>query len=290
MRVRDLEKIIGIDRVDLDEYQENILSYTQKLLGNYIDIKDKKHFTSISIYSLYPLLFMDVFQFSSEKKQLMIHFSHNHFTSLFILDHLYDEDKIENPIELLILLVLYSESRKMLNEIESQHKDISFPEMKQTFQGLYEEKYVYSHPKILSDEDEKKYCYDKYSFAKLALRVYKNNSQVFVSNDVMNTLFISHDYFAYGRQILDDLEDYIDDDNNCQFNIYNNHFWAHYGIEVPIRADRTIFLNLLELSKGYFEAAKKILPSSSSAWYRYIDFYEKIAEENIAKIKQLHHE
>lgn len=29
MKVRDLEKIIGINRVDLDRYQENILSYTQ---------------------------------------------------------------------------------------------------------------------------------------------------------------------------------------------------------------------------------------------------------------------
>ena len=279
MKINDVQQILNITNSEWNIYYELITtSLKTSTLSHMPFFNQIDNIQSISLYSLYPLLFRKEFQLSDQNLKTLIPFSHNHFTSLFILDKIYDSQKVEEPIDLLILLEQYSKNMMFLsNEI---HPDIT-ENICKTLTGLYKEKYCYQYNQILPLEEERQYAYDKYSFAKIALKVFQSSSNFPKEQAILEELYASHDYFAYGRQILDDLEDFQQDYKNKQFNIYVNRFLMKYSDEALPTYDQALFRELLLESKQAFENSLNSLSLEFTYWKNYINFYLTICEKYI---------
>lgn len=279
MKINDVQQILDITNSEWNIYYELITtSLKTSTLSHMPFFNQIDNIQSISIYSLYPLLFRKEFQLSDQNLKALIPFSHNHFTSLFILDKIYDSQKVEEPIDLLILLEQYSKNMMFLsNEI---HPDVT-ENICKTLTGLYKEKYCYRYNQILPLEEERQYAYDKYSFAKIALKVFQSSSNFPKEQAILEELYVSHDYFAYGRQILDDLEDFQKDYKNKQFNIYVNRFLIKYSDETLPTYDQALFRELLLEAKQAFENSLKSLSLEFTYWKNYINFYLTICEKYI---------
>ena len=279
MKINDVQQILDITNSEWNIYYELITtSLKTSTLSHMPFFNQIDNVQSISLYSLYPLLFRKEFQLSDQNLKALIPFSHNHFTSLFILDKIYDSQKVEEPIDLLILLEQYSKNMMFLsNEI---HPDIT-ENICKTLTGLYKEKYCYQYNQILPLEEERQYAYDKYSFAKIALKVFQSSSNFPKEQAILEELYASHDYFAYGRQILDDLEDFQQDYKNKQFNIYVNRFLIKYSDETLPTYDQALFRELLLESKQAFENSLNSLSLEFTYWKNYINFYLTICEKYI---------
>lgn len=279
MKINDVQQILDITNSEWNIYYELITtSLKTSTLSHMPFFNQIDNIQSISLYSLYPLLFRKEFQLSDQNLKALIPFSHNHFTSLFILDKIYDSQKVEEPIDLLILLEQYSKNMMFLsNEI---HPDVT-ENICKTLTGLYKEKYCYRYNQILSLEEERQYAYDKYSFAKIALKVFQSSSNFPKEQAILEELYASHDYFAYGRQILDDLEDFQQDYKNKQFNIYVNRFLMKYSDETLPTYDQALFRELLLESKQAFENSLNSLSLEFTYWKNYINFYLTICEKYI---------
>ena len=279
MKINDVQQILDITNSEWNIYYELITtSLKTSTLSHMPFFNQIDNIQSISLYSLYPLLFRKEFQLSDQNLKALIPFSHNHFTSLFILDKIYDSQKVEEPIDLLILLEQYSKNMMFLsNEI---HPDVT-ENICQTLTGLYKEKYCYRYNQILPLEEERQYAYDKYSFAKIALKVFQSSSNFPKEQAILEELYASHDYFAYGRQILDDLEDFQQDYKNKQFNIYVNRFLMKYSDETLPTYDQALFRELLLESKQAFENSLNSLSLEFTYWKNYINFYLTICEKYI---------
>ena len=279
MKINDVQQILDITNSEWNIYYELITtSLKTSTLSHMPFFNQIDNIQSISLYSLYPLLFRKEFQLSDQNLKALIPFSHNHFTSLFILDKIYDSQKVEEPIDLLILLEQYSKNMMFLsNEI---HPDVT-ENICKTLTGLYKEKYCYRYNQILPLEEERQYAYDKYSFAKIALKVFQSSSNFPKEQAMLEELYASHDYFAYGRQILDDLEDFQQDYKNKQFNIYVNRFLMKYSDETLPTYDQALFRELLLESKQAFENSLNSLSLEFTYWKNYINFYLTICEKYI---------
>lgn len=279
MKINDVQQILDITNSEWNIYYELITtSLKTSTLSHMPFFNQIDNVQSISLYSLYPLLFRKEFQLSDQNLKALIPFSHNHFTSLFILDKIYDSQKVEEPIDLLILLEQYSKNMMFLsNEI---HPDIT-ENICKTLTGLYKEKYCYRYNQILPLEEGRQYAYDKYSFAKIALKVFQSSSNFPKEQAILEELYASHDYFAYGRQILDDLEDFQQDYKNKQFNIYVNRFLMKYSDETLPTYDQALFRELLLESKQAFENSLNSLSLEFTYWKNYINFYLTICEKYI---------
>lgn len=279
MKINDVQQILDITNSEWNIYYELITtSLKTSTLSHMPFFNQIDNVQSISLYSLYPLLFRKEFQLSDQNLKALIPFSHNHFTSLFILDKIYDSQKVEEPIDLLILLEQYSKNMMFLsNEI---HPDVT-ENICKTLTGLYKEKYCYRYNQILPLEEERQYAYDKYSFAKIALKVFQSSSNFPKEQAILEELYASHDYFAYGRQILDDLEDFQQDYKNKQFNIYVNRFLMKYSDETLPTYDQALFRELLLESKQAFENSLNSLSLEFTYWKNYINFYLTICEKYI---------
>lgn len=279
MKINDVQQILNITNSEWNIYYELITtSLKTSTLSHMPFFNQIDNVQSISLYSLYPLLFRKEFQLSDQNLKALIPFSHNHFTSLFILDKIYDSQKVEEPIDLLILLEQYSKNMMFLsNEI---HPDVT-ENICKTLTGLYKEKYCYRYNQILPLEEERQYAYDKYSFAKIALKVFQSSSNFPKEQAILEELYASHDYFAYGRQILDDLEDFQQDYKNKQFNIYVNRFLIKYSDETLPTYDQALFRELLLESKQAFENSLNSLSLEFTYWKNYINFYLTICEKYI---------
>ena len=279
MKINDVQQILDITNSEWNIYYELITtSLKTSTLSHMPFFNQIDNIQSISLYSLYPLLFRKEFQLSDQNLKALIPFSHNHFTSLFILDKIYDSQKVEEPIDLLILLEQYSKNMMFLsNEI---HPDVT-ENICKTLTGLYKEKYCYRYNQILPLEEERQYAYDKYSFAKIALKVFQSSSNFPKEQAILEELYASHDYFAYGRQILDDLEDFQKDYKNKQFNIYVNRFLMKYSDEALPTYDQALFRELLLESKKAFENSLNSLSLEFAYWRNYINFYLTICEKYI---------
>ena len=279
MKINDVQQILDITNSEWNIYYELITtSLKTSTLSHMPFFNQIDNIQSISLYSLYPLLFRKEFQLSDQNLKALIPFSHNHFTSLFILDKIYDSQKVEEPIDLLILLEQYSKNMMFLsNEI---HPDVT-ENICKTLTGLYKEKYCYRYNQILPLEEERQYAYDKYSFAKIALKVFQSSSNFPKEQAILEELYASHDYFAYGRQILDDLEDFQKDYKNKQFNIYVNRFLIKYSDETLPTYDQALFRELLLESKQAFENSLNSLSHEFTYWKNYINFYLTICEKYI---------
>lgn len=282
MKISDVKQIIAISEKEWLYFSQLIERKVKETLGSTMPfLHQKSTLQTISLYSLYPLMFRKEFQFEEKTLENLIVFSHHHFTSLFILDNIYDTQSIEEPIELLILLEQYAQSMSFLNALENKSDVNISGNIAKTLAGLYKEKYVYKPHEVLSPREEVQYTHDKYSFAKIALKVYQERSENPLPNNIMEDLYRSHDFFAYGRQILDDLEDFKRDYENRQFNIYINRYFKKYGKEAIPHADEDLFLDLLIEAKNNFNCAVKTLSYNFSYWVNYINFYLKICEKHI---------
>lgn len=276
MKINDVQQILDITNSEWNIYYELITTSLKTSTLSHMPFFNQ--IDNIQSISLYPLLFRKEFQLSDQNLKALIPFSHNHFTSLFILDKIYDSQKVEEPIDLLILLEQYSKNMMFLsNEI---HPDVT-ENICKTLTGLYKEKYCYRYNQILPLEEERQYAYDKYSFAKIALKVFQSSSNFPKEQAILEELYASHDYFAYGRQILDDLEDFQQDYKNKQFNIYVNRFLIKYSDETLPTYDQALFRELLLESKQAFENSLNSLSLEFTYWKNYINFYLTICEKYI---------
>lgn len=283
MKINDVKNIINISTEEWDYYSQLIENNLMNTIVPYISLSKNK-FQTISIYSLYPLMFRKEFLLTDKNLDDLIVFSHHHFTSLFILDKLYDSQNIESPIDLLVLLEQYAYSRKFMLELKNSRDRIYISDgINKTLNGLYKEKYIYKYNKTLPLNEEATYVHDKYCFAKIALIVYNNRTINPIDATVINNLCISHDYFAYGRQILDDLEDFNEDYKNKQFNIYTNRYFTKYKNKDLLEFDSTIFQDLLSEANEYFEKSLNYSSNKFPYWENYIRFYAEICERYLNK-------
>ncbi|MGM9886859.1 MAG: hypothetical protein ACI31W_06410 [Lactococcus sp.] len=266
---------------------ENSKSFVKK---NYAFIKDDSPLISTSLYSYYPLLFQDILELKSENLEELLNFSNTFFISLFLFDKIYDEQKFNNSLEIIVLLDLYHEARNLL-----EHYCIKFPEIQylvlkyysETKEEFYSEKFILSRNTLLDEEEIKDYCSIKYSYAKIAVLIYSCFS--LKENLNMNDLLKSHDLFAYGRQILDDMEDFQEDFLNGQFNIYNCEFLKEFPESSSPNLSDDIQILLLSKAKEAFE--KSIIKISNNSksktgWERYIEFYLTITKRRLSVLTE----
>lgn len=279
MQINDIKQILEISESEWI-YFSNFINQQIKttILVNMPFLNKNKNLQSISLYSLYPLLFRKEFKLFGSNLENLIVFSHNHFMSLFILDKIYDSQKIYEPIDLLVLLEQYSNNKSFLKSLNIEDDTFISENITKTLYGLYKEKYVYKYNKILTHNEEIEYAYDKYSFAKIALKVFNLTSGYPINEKVFEELCLSHNYFSYGRQILDDIEDFSVDFDNNHFNIYTNrYFFETNSFERPLFKN-SIFIDLLLESKKYFYMALDVLSIDFKLWRNYINFYISICD------------
>ncbi|MHC5279467.1 hypothetical protein ACYRFT_04230 [Listeria kieliensis] len=243
--------------------------------------------TSISLYSFYPLLFDTILEIPKNTIDLLTKISHFHFFTLFLLDKIYDKQQIQDAFSLLALMDMHYESKSQINQFvqDNEKRTLIKHFYQETKHGLYKEKYNYDKHTQMSLSEIESYCFSKYSYAKIAILLYAEVSKK-DNRDTLQKLLVSHDYFAVGRQILDDLDDFDEDYQNNSFNIYRSFFMAHYGAERRQVASKELKYDLLELAKEYFKKALvETQKYSNTGWNRYILFYLKEAEKLIVLLK-----
>jgi len=126
---------------------------------------------------------------------------------------------------------------------------------------------VIAYIKIREDKELFDYCKDKYVIAKLIVYLSYECSRGCDEN-ILNTLYYSHDCYALGRQLLDEIEDYRDDYEIDKFNIYAYRLIKKYG---KLENENLIKTELICIAKTEFNkaiAAIENLPDCG--WKRFL--------------------
>ncbi len=278
LKVEQVLDILNITNQEYIEFTNIINSVNSKFsIKNLGFLKNDAPLISNSIYSYYPLMFKNIMNMGKDNLPFLIEFSHLHFISLFLLDKIYDEQKFSNSLDLLVLLDLYHENQNNLNMITTYYPDIKEEIQKYlsvTKEGFFKEKYIYSYENSLNISEIETYCYNKYSYAKIALLIYEKFCNTFLDKEIIDVLKESHDYFAVGRQILDDLDDYMDDYSHNSYNIYTNYYYKKNNLSKNLTESKPLQEELTTLSIEYLKKSLNMVKDyTESGWYRYISFY-----------------
>lgn len=90
VKISDVKQIIDISEEEWTYFSHFIDQNVKKdLRSHLIFLNQDDRLQTVSLYSLYPLMFRKEFKFEREEIERLISFSHNHFTSLFILGELH---------------------------------------------------------------------------------------------------------------------------------------------------------------------------------------------------------
>lgn len=288
MKKNEVKEILSITTCEYEKLTEYIndcgVKFTKRNFSFLED--DGEPLTSISIYSFYPLLFKKILRIPNDQLNILMKISHFHFISLFLLDKIYDEEIVTEAFELLALLDIYSENKKTMEKYfkkDSTAQSLVENYFLATKKGMFEEKYSYKRDTNMTLAEIEKYCFSKYSYMKIAILLYTEVSE-YKEEKKIQELLLTHDYFAVGRQILDDIDDYLEDYENDSFNIYTNYFIIKHGDNSILYEDHNLKMELLDLSIMYLDKAMDLMEGySDTGWFNYIKFYETEAQ----RIKKL---
>ena len=188
MNKKTVLEILNISEDDYSTYIDYINQSDADLIVNDLPFFDSKEvLTSISLYSLYPILFENYFEFTDQDLKEIITASHYHFATLFIIDEIFDTQQISESMFLLILLTYHKIHIKNLEASVNKFPDIKSEIEKyylSTKAYLFKEKYVFDYSLPLSIKEIENYCSAKYSYAKIAILIYSKYSK----NDVFHLI------------------------------------------------------------------------------------------------------
>lgn len=280
MKKQEMCRIFDMSDIEFNEYylflEEQIKVFSLK---HFPFLNNELPLTSISFYSLYPLLFRKEFNLESNVLKELIVYSHFHFISLFILDKIYDTQTIDNPIDFLVLLEFFAESKRLTYKyLEKQRSPELSSKIKEFFNNtktdLYYEKYVYKRKTLLTSKELELHCNNKYAYAKIAVLLYNCYSSA-VSEEDIHRLLKSHDYFSVGRQLMDDIDDYHTDFESDMYNAYTDLFYKRHSKDSKLTECKQTTDELLTLANQYFLKSQDILPKRGfKKWKNYIMFYQ----------------
>lgn len=271
-----MKKIQLIRLLDIDE--ESYLTYVKELnflnkefKSKYFPFIEEKNILPISFYSYYPVVFRDFFDFNQEQLLNLLKTSHFHFVSLFVLDKLYDSSTNEKKLDFLVMLEMHSYSKNNISKYIKENKCKVDNLYIENMKSLYDEKYNYNINNKLNMKEIENYCFEKYSYAKIIILLFSEIKKI--DESILMLLLNTHDKFAVGRQIIDDLTDYQIDYEENTFNIYLNQLENNKISNNSLEND-SLKLYLINYAIQQFEDIKElIIEHTNTCWYRYVDMY-----------------
>ncbi|WP_404456735.1 hypothetical protein [Oceanobacillus kapialis] len=290
MEKEKVQSYLRLSTPTFKKYTDILMSENERFASSRFGhfYKDGEHFLGLSMYSYYPLFFREVIQLEETYLEKLLKFSHFHFLSLFLLDQIYDSNKIRNSYEMIVLVRLYQEAAYSMKDLIGKHEDImNLIEVNQIHNdvSMLNEKYVLNYNQTYKESIIKEYCMNKYIYAKSALQVYSLFDHT-VKEDTLDKLNLSHDFFAIGRQYLDDLLDYEEDFNEGGFNIYSYHFYQKHPTESLLEEDDEVVAYMISEAEKYLKNAVVTLDDLPvTGWKRYLESYAKRISSY--KVKQI---
>ncbi|ELK48114.1 hypothetical protein D479_04353, partial [Halobacillus sp. BAB-2008] len=73
----------------------------------------------------------------------LIIFSHYHFLSLFLLDQIYDSNKIRDSFEIIVLVRLYQKAAYYMKDLVKDHEDLM---------AIIEENQIYNDTSMINEK------------------------------------------------------------------------------------------------------------------------------------------
>ncbi len=269
MKLETLKYIIGVDEKIFQNILDRII-YTDAEIGK-IYLKDNEMLFNLSLYSYYPLLFKELFDFKTVWTELCL-FSRYYSGWLLIMDKIYDNVSECNSKEILIMSTILSKAEQIISVIFQGKRDI-YDRIK-VFRNINDstmlkEKYYFSYHGNYEDQELFNYCKDKYVLAKLIVFLcyyYDDNS---IDDSLLEELYYSHDCYAIGRQILDEIEDVREDYNIGKFNIYAYKLIKQYGKVID---EENVKKELINTAYNYYaEAIRVIEDINDCGWKRFLN-------------------
>lgn len=273
MKLETLKYILGIDDETYQCINNDIIDYETSLGKVYFE--GRGLLFNLGIYSYYPLLFQPLFDCGKDLRDVML-FSRYYTGWLFILDKQYDDKNEYNSKELLIMSTVLSEAEHILSSIIKLNKQEIYEQVRE-FRNINDltmlkEKNYLSYEKDLDDIELFEYCKDKYVIAKMIVYLCFVCSDSF-DVETLQKLYYSHDCYAIGRQILDEIDDYKEDYAINKFNIYAYKLLKEYG---EIKEENAIKMGLIsEAEKYFYEAIASVKSLPNCGWKRFLEVNEK---------------
>lgn len=284
-----IQEYLGLTNEKFIEYTNLLLEENENFANNRFDLFHSKDepLLGLSMYSYYPLFFKELFNTEEFLMRKLIIFSHYHFLSLFLLDQIYDSNKIRDSFEIIVLVRLYQKAAYYMKDLVKDHEDLmAIIEENQIYNdtSMINEKYSFNYKQTYSPSIINDYCKDKYVYAKSALDIYNFFGS---TNDYfLKDLKLSHDYFAVGRQYLDDSIDYQEDSLEGGFNIYTYYFYQKHSANIDLYEDKEILSYLIEEAKmNLKKSISSIEHLPDTGWKRYLEAYSK--RLNNYKVEQI---
>lgn len=271
LKTEMLRYILGIDKKEFDQLKSMIVA-SDSAIGKGL-ITEGKVLFDISVYSFYPLLFREVFEINDPMAlKCAILFSRYYSGWLFILDKNYDASHTRaEKNDLLVMSRVLSSAEWFLHQLLPLECKDGWMEMfsyRVTNDiEMVKEKNHYSYEKSFSDEELFSYCKNKYVLSKAVLFLCAFLSNKTDSN-AYHAIALSHDYFAVGRQIMDEIMDLAEDYAAGKFNIYAYKLMQQCGDVVDKDEVRNA---LLSEANKYFLMAYDVLDDLPDfGWKRFV--------------------
>lgn len=277
MKEHVLKEIIKISDQEFLRIME-LIRKTDEQIGKYLIGKNKLLF-NVSLYSLYPLLFKELVDFTDKQNDIILH-SRYYSGWLFILDSIFDENETTyRNTNLIILSTVLSASDYFLYKLLSGFSKIEISVL-ETFRhkndfSMYNEAKYFRNGSEYTDDEIESYCKDKYALAKSVVYLCFLCSKT-PNWEFYDKILLSHDYFAYGRQLVDEIQDYEEDYKKQKFNVYANLLLSEYG---ELCSENMIRANLIKKAVNLYDQALLCIEDlPDCGWKRFIQFNKKSLE------------
>lgn len=279
MKVEALKSIFNIDELNFQKLLKVIEATDKRIFEGFVPPSNK--YMSSSLFSYFPFLFKELIDINDDSMLDLIRFSHSYAHTIFILDDVYDNPKSDKK-KLLCLMLLnfysaiflkeffyninYSMEEKTLNQIEKIQKNY--------FTNLqFEEKLEYQETSI-KEELMDQLCINKYEGAKVIFELIK---PYFKKEKHYNSILKSFDFYAVGRQVLDDLVDFDEDIQHNKFNYYCQKYYEKTQTLDGISKENIIVDELIKKSTTSYRNAMDELDGIECGWTRFVAVnYNKI--------------
>lgn len=273
MKVDTLKYILDVDDNTFKQINDEIINSDTRIGKIYFE--GKGLLFDLGIYSYYPLLFQPFFDCGKDLKNIIL-FSRYYTGWLFILDKLYDDANEYMTKELLVMSTILSEAEHILGNIAALRNQEIYEQICM-FRSvnditMLKEKNYFSYKKEFDDKELFDYCKDKYVIAKMVVYIcYVCSGSC--DTEILEKLYYSHDCYAIGRQILDEIDDYEEDYVINKFNIYAYKLLKMYN---DVREEDIIKISLMQKAEYYFSEAIAVVESlPNCGWKRFLEINEK---------------
>jgi|GEM_PF-2241930 len=280
MKKKYMAELFNVDIEVINQYEEMISSYTNnKFFINslsHLKSKNKNGTMPPQFYSYYPLLFLSEGQREKINDNSII-FLISHFISyeMFILDDLLDSIIVDDKYKIILAHCIQEEVTLLLKDFNQNIRNYYYTLLREYFESMISEKYYYGYNKKYSMHEIEQYCINKIAIAKIVPYIAYEN-KINCKYDIQ-AMLSSHDFFAIGRQFLDDLVDMDQDIENKEFNIYNYMYCDKlnriYNETVNIEQDQCLIRQMIIMSNKFFNKAYYLIKESNCKWKNYVYSY-----------------